>query len=382
MVSDLQPGPPVPSPAGPGVPVSVDRRFMEEALGLASEGRGTTSPNPMVGALVVSLSGGVVGRGFHRRAGEPHAEIHALETAGARARGGTLYCTLEPCSHSGRTGPCVERIVEAGVARVVAAVEDPNPLVRGRGFAYLRARGIDVVEGIGREAAVRLNAAFFTFVREGRPFVTLKVALSRDGYVAAAPGERTQLTSPPAIARVHRLRREVDAIGVGSGTVLADDPRLTVRGIARVRPTVRVVFDTRLRTPPTARLFSTLDAGPVIVVTTEVAASAAPARADALTAAGATLERLERRDLREAMARLAGRDVSSLLLEGGTELHRAAWDVGLVDRVVMYRTQHVIGPGGVPWLGSSDSVLDRLYDRRTEACGPDEIVEGDVHRID
>ncbi len=382
MVADLQPRPATQRAEVIVPPRPLDLHFMEEALDLAGRGRGTTSPNPMVGALVVSPSDVVVGRGFHQRAGGPHAEIHALDAAGGLARGATLYCTLEPCSHTGRTGPCVERIVTAGIARVVAAVEDPNPQMQGRGLDQLRARGVEVVEGVGRGAATRLNAAFFTFIRKRRPFVIMKVAVSRDGCIAAAPGRRTRLTSDLATQRVHQLRSEVDGIGVGSGTMLADDPRLTARGVERARPIVRVVFDTRLRTSPSARLFSTLDAGPVVIVTTTAAVAAAPARAESLVAVGATLEQLKRRDIREALTRLADRNLSSLLLEGGADLHRAAWEAGVVDRVQIYCTPHVLGALGVPWIGLSASALAGLHHRRIEACGPDEFVEADVYRID
>ncbi len=231
---------------------------MARALLLAERGRGRTSPNPMVGALVVDDEGVVVGRGRHESAGGPHAEVHALVDAGERAAGATLYCTLEPCSHTGRTGPCAPRVVAAGIRRAVVAVGDPNPLVSGRGIGYLREHGIDVTVGVLAEQAEKLNEPFFTRMRFRRPFVTMKVALSLDGCVAAAPGIRTQLTGPSAARAIHRERAEIDALAVGSGTVLADDPLLTARGIYRYRPLVRVVFDRRLRTPVTARLFSTI----------------------------------------------------------------------------------------------------------------------------
>src|SRR5262249_33252214 len=203
-----------------------DRSFMRKALALAERGRGTTSPNPMVGALVVDDEGVIVGRGAHRVAGGPHAEVVALEDAGTRARGATLYCTLEPCSHTGRTGPCAPLVSRAGIRRAVIAMDDPNPLVNGRGLAHLRERGIDVAVGVEREAAERQNAAFLTGISARRPYVILKVALSVDGCVAAAPGVRTELTGPAAGRRVQRQRAEVDAIAVGSGTILVDDPLL------------------------------------------------------------------------------------------------------------------------------------------------------------
>jgi len=222
---------------------------MRRALFLAERGRGQTSPNPMVGALIVSPDGVIVGRGHHPRAGEPHAEIHALRDAGGRARGATLYCTLEPCCHTGRTGPCSVAVAQAGVRRVVAAVIDPNPRVAGGGVQYLRERGIDVTVGVLQHEATRLNDVFFTNVRRQRPYVTMKIAVSQDRGIAVARGVRTPLTSRAANRHAQRYRAEVDAIAIGSETLLIDDPVLTVREVYRHRPLTRVVFDSRLRTP-------------------------------------------------------------------------------------------------------------------------------------
>src|SRR5262245_31976712 len=222
-------------------PSIVDECFMERALFLAERGRGTTSPNPIVGAVVVNESGIVVGQGAHLAAGGPHAEVVALDAAGSLARGATLYSTLEPCAHTGRTGPCVERIVAAGISRVVAAVGDPNPRVAGRGFGYLRARGVRVDLGVSEEAARRQNGPFFTWVARRRPFVIVKAALSRDGFVGRSD-RRVKLTGAVADRWFQRQRAEVDAIGVGAGTVLVDDPLLTPREVYRARPLVRVLF--------------------------------------------------------------------------------------------------------------------------------------------
>ncbi len=359
-----------------------DAHYMERALSLAELGRGRASPNPMVGALVVSPAGVIVGAGHHEEAGLAHAEIQALTEAGSGATGATLYCTLEPCCHTGRTGPCVERIVEAGIARVVVGVEDPNPLVNGGGIRYLRRHGVHVDVGVCRAEAARLNQAFFTLIGKHRPFVTLKVATSLDGRIAATSGRRTQLTSAPANRQVHLLRAEVDAIAVGSGTVLADDPLLTARGVHRSRPLTRVLFDTRLRTPPAARVLSTLDAGPVIIVTTEAGLSAAPERAEGLRSAGATLEVLEARDLKAALVRLGSRGISSLLLEGGATLHRAAWDAGVVDRVQVYVAPVTLGAQGLPWLTGHRFSLAALHDVRIQSCGPDVLMEGYVYGAD
>jgi len=329
----------------------------------------------------------VVGQGFHQRAGGPHAEVHALGAAGPRARGGTLYCTLEPCAHVGRTGPCAVRIVEAGISRVVAAVEDPNPLVRGRGFAFLRGHGVNVEVGLGETTARTLNQPFFTLMRESRPFVVIKAATSSDGCIAEAPGRRTDLTSEVANRHAHRVRAEVDAIGVGVGTILADDPLLTARGAYRVRPLVRVIFDRCLRTPPDARVLSTRDAGPVIIVTTPAAAACAELRTS-LEARGAEIEVAgvpgvtgvpDAATIRAALTRLGARHIESLLLEGGALLHQAAWDEGVVDFVRLYVTPHVLGPGAVRFLGGRPFDSAALHRRTIAPLGPDVLVEGYVH---
>jgi diaminohydroxyphosphoribosylaminopyrimidine deaminase/5-amino-6-(5-phosphoribosylamino)uracil reductase len=356
-----------------------DERMMARALFHAARGSGRTSPNPLVGAVVVSADGVVVGQGFHERAGEPHAEVHALAEAGARAHGATLYSTLEPCCHQGRTGPCVSRIVDAGVVRVVAAVEDPNPAVSGRGFAFLRSRGVTVDVGLAADDAVALNRPFFTLIREGRPFTILKAATSLDGKIAETVVRPTPLTCAEANRHAHRVRAQVDAIGVGSGTILSDDPALTARGVYRERPLVRVIFDRRLRTPPQARVLSTPDAGPVIIVTTAPAADRADLRTP-LEAQGARIEVAADGTLRAALHRLAERQIGSLLLEGGAAVHAAAWDEAVVDFVRLYVTPHVLGAGAVPLLpGRSFSPAD-LRQRRVAPLGRDVLIEGYVHR--
>lgn len=354
--------------------------YMERALFLAGRGRGRTSPNPLVGAVVVSPGGVIVGSGFHERAGEAHAEVRALDNAGPAARGGTLYCTLEPCCHVGRTGPCVVRIVHAGIRRVVAAVEDPNPLVRGRGFAYLREHGVELEVGLEAEVATRLNQPFFTRLREQRPFVTLKAAMSLDGALATAPGVPTPLTSAAANRHAHVFRAEVDAIAVGSGTIQSDDPQLTARGVFRANPLVRVIFDRRLRTSCDARVLSTSSAGPVIIVTSEAEVESRPEARIALEGRGARLLVTRSGTLREALGRLAADwQIGSLLLEGGAALHSAAWDEGVVDAVRLYVTPHVIGPGGVAFLPGRTFWAGALFGRRVEPLGPDVLIEGYVH---
>ncbi len=351
---------------------------MRRALAQAVRGLGRTTPNPVVGCCIVTRDGIVVGDGAHERAGGPHAEVNALEEAGAQARGATLYCTLEPCVHTGRTGPCTERIVAAGIVRVVAAIEDPDPRVCGRGFAMLRAQGIDVTVGVESAAAERMNRAYLMSSRAGRPWVTLKAAISGDGYVAAGPGTRTQITSPPAHRHAQVVRAQVDAIGIGSGTLLVDDPLLTVREVYRARPLTRVVFDRRLRTPVTAQLLTTRETGPVVILTSVEAAERLTPHLRALEAAGAAVLALDGPTLLEGLRALAAFGVQSLLLEGGPSLHRAALQEGVVDQFQLYIAPGVMGRGGVPWLeGGQTSPLTEITAR---ALGRDVFLEGYVHR--
>ena len=357
-----------------------DAHYMRKALAIAERGRGTTSPNPLVGALVVDDEGVIVGRGAHRVAGGPHAEVIAVEEAGDRARGATLYCTLEPCAHTGRTGPCAPLVANAGIRRAVIALEDPHPLVQGRGLAHLRERGIETAVGIERDAAARQNVAFLTNVRFARPYVIVKAALSLDGRVAQAPGVRTRLTGPAANRRVQRQRAEVDAVAVGSGTVLTDDPLLTPRGVFRPRPLTRVIFDRRLRTPPSARVLSTLDAGPVIIVTGEHACASAPEKSAALGAAGARLLALPTDDLAAACRALLREGVTTLVLEGGAALHRAALDADIVDAVDLYITPRRLGESGLAWMENRRFDWESLEHTSAVWLGPDILVEGHVHR--
>ena len=355
-----------------------DADYMRRALFHARRAEGVTTPNPLVGAVVVSPDGVVVGQGRHLRAGEPHAEVFALQDAGAQARGATLYVTLEPCCHHGRTGPCTRRIIEAGITRVVAAMTDPNPLVGGHGFAELRAHGIQVEVGLLGDDAARMNRAFSLVQTEGRPLVIAKAATSLDSRIAAAPGVRTAISSAEANRRTQRLRGAVDAVGVGSGTMLADDPLLTARECYRARPLARVIFDRRLRTPPSARVFSTLDAGPVIILTTVEAVRQHPERAAALQSAGADLSE-GTGALPVAIRSLVRWDISTLLLEGGGTLHAAAWQAGMVDRVIVIVAPTVLGEQGAKFFGGIPVPLSQLIPVRVETLGPDAWIEADVH---
>ena len=358
-----------------------DAAYMRRALFHAGRAQGQTTPNPLVGAVVVTSDGVVVGQGRHARAGEPHAEVLALDEAGPRARGATLYVTLEPCCHHGRTGPCTARIIAAGIGRVVAAMEDPNPIVSGRGLADLRAMGIAVEIGLLGEEAARLNCGFVTTQTCGRPMVIVKAATSLDARIAAWPGARTALSSKEANRRTHELRAEVDAVAVGSGTMLADDPLLTARECYRARPQARVIFDRRLRTPPTARVFSTLSAGPVIMITGDGSREPGDgirARAAALVAAGATLVE----GIADALAGLKALvrfEISTLLVEGGATLHAALWEARVVDRVHLVVAPRWLGERGVKLFNGLPVPYALMTPVRVEMLGPDAWMEADVY---
>lgn len=319
-----------------------DRRWMRRALALARRGWGRTAPNPLVGAVLVR-DGRLVAAGWHAEWGGPHAEAMALAAAGSAARGATCYVTLEPCAHTGRTPPCADALVAAGVARVVYAVPDPNPLAAG-GAARLRAAGLVVTTAVESAAAAALNAPFLHVVRGApRPYVTLKLARSLDGALAPASGSRW-LTGPLARRWVHRARAQADAVAVGIGTVLADDPALTVRDVPapRVAP-LRVVFDRRLRLPLDSRLVRTTDEAPVLVF---AAPDAPDRRAAALRDAGVTVERVP--DLAAALVALRQRGVGHLLCEGGGHVAGALLADGLVDHLAILQSPLALGAGAVP----------------------------------
>ncbi len=370
----------------PDPPVAVAplvRDPMAHALQLARRSDHRQSPNPMVGAVLVA-DGRVVGEGFHQRAGGPHAEVAALEAAGARARGAALHVTLEPCAHAGRTGPCVERLIAAGVGSVHVATLDPNPLVDGRGVAALRAAGIPVTVGAHAAEARRLIAPFATWITTGLPFVTLKFAMTLDGKLATVDGESRWITGPDARAAAHALRHQHDAILVGSGTVLADDPLLTTRLPDRPgRQPRRVVADGRLRVPPTARALR-VDGPPPVVLTVREAprdrrAALEAAGVEVLTCAGPE----GHPDLRDGLAQLAARGVTSCLVEGGSTLLGAALVAGLANRVVAFLAPLLVGGAtapdaiGGPGIGPLGAAV-RLREWTVERCGEDLCITGEV----
>ncbi|WP_374213385.1 bifunctional diaminohydroxyphosphoribosylaminopyrimidine deaminase/5-amino-6-(5-phosphoribosylamino)uracil reductase RibD [Streptomyces sp. G1] len=330
-------------------------RAMRRAIELAARGLGSTSPNPVVGCVITDASGAVVGEGWHERAGGPHAEIHALNAAGAAARGGTAYVTLEPCNHTGRTGPCAQALIAAGITRVVYAVSDPNPQASGGG-ATLRAAGIDTSAGLLREEAEAGNAAWLTSVRLGRPYILWKYAATLDGRIAAADGTSRWISSPESRADVHRLRAESDAVVVGSGTLRADDPHLAVRGIdgftAADQP-LRVVLDTHATIRPTARVLD--EAAPTLIAVAE--------DADTRHLAGVELARLPYDkygiSVDALLRELYGRGIRSVLLEGGPTLAGAFIAAGAVDKVVGYLAPVLLGAGP---LALADAGIGTLAD--------------------
>ncbi len=333
---------------GAGTSTPDDGAWMRHALALAARGWGRTAPNPMVGAVVVR-DGTVVGEGWHTAYGAAHAEVEALRSAGERARGATLYVTLEPCDHHGQTPPCTEAILGAGIARVVAAIEDPTPMARG-GAERLRAEGVDVAIGSEASAARELNASFLHAVAMDRPFVRLKLALSLDGAIADESRQPGWLSGHEARAEVHRLRAGSDAVAVGIGTVLADDPLLTVRGFAPPRvPPLRIVFDTSARLPLDCRLVRTARETPVLVVCW----APDPTHAVALEQAG--VELLHAASLPHAMRALRARGVTSLLLEGGAALAASFIQEALVDRLVIFRAPILLGTGSLNAFGALPS---------------------------
>jgi diaminohydroxyphosphoribosylaminopyrimidine deaminase/5-amino-6-(5-phosphoribosylamino)uracil reductase len=365
-----------------GRDVSVlDVQLMRAALKAGARGR--PSPNPHVGA-VIARGSEIVGEGLHERAGKAHAEIVALRQAGARARGATLYVTLEPCNHEGRTGPCTEALIAAGVARVVIGARDPAPHVPGA-VDRLRAAGIEVVCGVQEHDAQRLVADFAKHITTGLPFVQLKAAVTLDGRIATRTGDSRWITGPEARSQAHRLRKQNDAVLVGVGTVLADDPELTVRHVRGIDP-LRVVLDSTLRTPLTAKLVRHSSAAPTLLLhgpgaplEKRAALAALPGidLAEVPRAAGGAL------DLDAALREIARRDCVRLLAEGGARLHGALLDGRFVDSVAVFVAPILLGDGDAVPLArgrGSDSITNalRLRDVTTQRFGDDVLIEGDV----
>ncbi|MBW2367494.1 MAG: bifunctional diaminohydroxyphosphoribosylaminopyrimidine deaminase/5-amino-6-(5-phosphoribosylamino)uracil reductase RibD [Deltaproteobacteria bacterium] len=327
-----------------------DIKFMKQALALAAKGRGYTAPNPMVGAIVVR-DGQVVGRGYHEAVGGAHAEVNAIDDAAPNARGATLYVTLEPCNHTGRTPPCTQKILSAGIGRVVSAMADPNPSVTGGGNRFLSSRGIDVDCGVCRDDAQVLNEMYITFVRTGKPFVIAKCAATLDGRLATRTGDSKWITGPAARQFVHRLRHEVDAIMVGVNTIKTDDPQLTTRlPIGKGRDPKRIILDTRLTIAEDARVLRLESDSDTIVVS---GPNVAQAKKDRLIESGIQVlnspVKDDKIDLNELVKTLGAAGVTSLLVEGGGHVLASAFTAGIVDKVYFFYGPKILGgDDGVP----------------------------------
>jgi diaminohydroxyphosphoribosylaminopyrimidine deaminase/5-amino-6-(5-phosphoribosylamino)uracil reductase len=360
---------------------SQDKLYLEQALARAERGKGLASPNPMVGSIVLSPDGAKLGEGFHTYDGTKHAEVLALDQAGPAARGATLYVSLEPCNHKGRTGPCTEAIIQAGIKRVVAPVQDPFPAVAGSGFEKLRAAGIEVVVAADYETPARkLNEAYFHFTTSGKPLVTLKVAVTLDGKIAAPDDNTGWITSEIARAHVQQVRHEHDAIMTGIGTVLADNCLLNDRsGLPRRRPLLRIVADSILRIPMESKLIESF-ADDIAIVTT----SAAPSkRRAALAERGVPVQIFDgdtgRVDLPTLVRWLGEQKILSLMIEAGSKLNWAALDAGIVDKVLLYYAPKILGGvDSLPMVGGigrrSRAGAFRLHNLRTFPVSDDEFV--------
>lgn len=355
---------------------------MKVALDLAKKGEGFTSPNPMVGAVVVK-SGEIVGQGYHEAFGKAHAEVNAIDDAGSRADGAVLYVTLEPCNHTGKTPPCTEKILEAGIRRVVMAMDDPNPKVKGGGAERLVKNGVDVVSGVCEAEARKLSEFFIKHIRTGLPFVILKCAATLDGRIATRTGDSRWVTGEKSRQHVHRLRHATDAIMVGIGTVKADNPSLTARlgGIECVDP-VRVILDTRLSIPENAKLLRLDSDAETIVMTSD---SAPPEKRAALEKIGANTVVVPIRkgtlDLRAVMRELGKRNIMSVLVEGGGRVAASALASGVVDRINFFYAPKILGgDDGVPiFKGPGPRLMNdsvRVRDAAIHIFGEDFMVEG------
>jgi diaminohydroxyphosphoribosylaminopyrimidine deaminase/5-amino-6-(5-phosphoribosylamino)uracil reductase len=362
-----------------------DIRFMEHALNLARKGVGLASPNPHVGCVIVR-DGQIVGEGFHQYEWRDHAEIVALKSAGEKARGATLYATLEPCNHTGRTGPCTEAIISAGMRRVVAAMQDPNPATSGRGFERLRAANIETSCGVLEDDARRLNEAFAYWIRAKRPFVTLKSALTLDGQLALPQpkkrGRSTWVTSEESRAEVHRMRHASDALLTGIGTILADDPLLTDRsGLPRRRRLVRVILDTSLRLPLKSRIVQTAEDD--LLVFTAAALNTIKARR--LQKEGIELVRARakrgRLDLKAVLTEIGRREMLSVLLEAGPTLNGTALSAALVHKLILFYAPKFAGDVGVPFAHTPVPTRAPLPNVRVEQFGPDVAITAYLQNV-
>lgn len=371
----------------------MDEHWMSMALQLANKGLGRTSPNPVVGAVIVN-NGQIVGTGFHQKAGTPHAEIHALREAGSKARGATLYVTLEPCCHYGKTPPCTEAIIRAGINRVVVATLDPNPLVTGKGIRQLKDAGIQVTVGLLEKEARQQNEVFLKYITANRPFCALKMAVTLDGKIATAGGDTRWITGPQARTFTHRLRSRYDAILVGINTVINDDPLLTSRLEGESKDPIRIILDSKLRISPAARVVNLSSEAPTVIITTK---HHDPEKKSLLERRGVEVIPVDddhgKVNLRSLMEVLANRNITGVLIEGGAQVAAAFLEAKLVDKLYWFMAPKIVGGqaalGAVSGKGRvqlkdawqfaihetkslGDDLLLVLYPRKAgdEACSP------------
>lgn len=332
--------------------------LMNRALALASYARGRTSPNPYVGAVIVGGGGEIVGEGYHQRAGEPHAEIHALRAAGEKAKGGTLYVNLEPCSHWGRTPPCTDAILQAEIANVYIAHQDPNPIVAGKGIQLLKKAGVKVNVGFCAEEAEKLNEIYIKYIKTGSPFVILKTAMSLDGKIATSAGESQWITSTTSRQKVHEIRDEVDAILVGIGTVIGDDPSLTTRLINKQgKDATRVILDSHGRTPTSANVInSESDAGVIIAVTHHASKKNIGTLKDAGAEVIVTPESNGQVCFKSLTQLLGTRGITSILVEGGAKVNASALSSVVVDKVMCFIAPKFIGGKDAPGVFEGEGI--------------------------
>ena len=359
----------------------IDSNYMRMALWEARKGMGRTSPNPCVGAIVVK-NGRIVGKGYHKKAGTPHAEIHALQDAGRKAKGATLYVTLEPCNHTGRTPPCTEAVLRAGIAHVVIGMRDPNPQVAGGGAEYLTSKGLSVVTGVLEEQCREINLPFIKHSGTGLPWVILKAGMSIDGRIAARPGRTTAITGKQSLHQVHVLRNRADAILVGIGTALTDDPSLTTRLPGAARDPLRVVLDSELRLPPAAKMLQQDSTAQTWIF---CSSRADGKRRGRLEAAGAIVREVpagpgNMLDLKAVLAALGQARITNLLVEGGSRVHGSLLEAGLADQILLFVAPRFLGEQGVPLAifsdGTDEADAPLFKIMKVRRYGEDVLLEG------
>ncbi|MFH0926846.1 MAG: bifunctional diaminohydroxyphosphoribosylaminopyrimidine deaminase/5-amino-6-(5-phosphoribosylamino)uracil reductase RibD [bacterium] len=365
-----------------------DIDFMSEALGLAKKGLGRTSPNPSVGAVVVK-DGEIIGSGFHKTAGQPHAEISSLEEARENAKGATLYTNIEPCCHHGRTPPCVEAIIKSGIKRVVIAMQDPNPKVNGKGIEILQRHKIEVITGILEQKARKLNEIFIKYITTNTPFVILKLALTMDGKIATKTGDSRWISGEKGRLYVHKMRNVVDAIMIGIGTVIRDNPRLTTRLPARYQPrdAKRVIIDSLLKVPTKAEIFSQSSSDEIIIITTF---NAPQERVKNLEKVGAKILFVpstgnNKVSLKHAIIELSKLEITSVMIEGGSEISASSLQEGIVDKVIFFIAPKIIGGNSAPCAVGGEGVATleeaiKLENIKMCRLGDDLMLEGYVKK--